>query len=60
MNEPTTMSDFLSSISQAVTQYTTWVGNVVTTITGNPLLLVGFVVPIFGGAIGLFKRLCRV
>lgn len=60
MNEPSAMSTFLSSIGDAVTQYTTWIGSVVSTITGQPLLLIGFVVPIFGGAIGLFKRLCRV
>lgn len=54
------MAEFLTSIGGAVTQYVTWLGTVGSTIVDTPLLLIGFVPPIFGAAIGLFKRLTRV
>lgn len=37
-----------------------WVPTVVTCITSNPLLLVGFVLSISGFAIGCIKRLTRL
>lgn len=54
------MADFMTSIGSAVQTYVTWLGTVGSTIVDTPLLLVGFVPPIFGAAIGLFKRLTRV
>lgn len=56
MDTPT-MASLLSDLGTVVTQVMTWVGNVASTITSTPLLLVttGFLV--LGGAIGIFGRL---
>lgn len=56
MDAPT-MASLLSDLGTVVTQVMTWVGNVASTITSTPLLLVttGFLV--LGGAIGIFGRL---
>lgn len=37
-----------------------WVGSVVSCITANPVLLVGFVLGIAGFAVGTVKRLTRL
>lgn len=51
------MSTLLSDLGTVVTQILTWVGNVATTITSTPILLLttGFLV--LGGAVGIFGRL---
>ena len=55
--EVTAMQALLTSLATIVTQVFGWVGDVATTITGDPLLLLttGFLV--LGGAVGIFGRL---
>lgn len=55
--EVTAMQALLTSLATIVTQVFEWVGDVATTITGDPLLLLttGFLV--LGGAVGIFGRL---
>lgn len=55
--EATAMQALLTSLATIVTQVFEWVGDVATTITGDPLLLLttGFLV--LGGAVGIFGRL---
>lgn len=55
--EVTAMQALLTSLASIVTQVFEWVGDVATTITGDPLLLLttGFLV--LGGAVGIFGRL---
>ena len=45
------------TVTTAVTAVTGIIGDVVTLIAGNPLLMMFAVVPIIGSGIGLFKRL---
>lgn len=47
------------AVSTAVTAVTTIVGDVVTLIAGNPLLMMFAVVPVVGAAIGVFKSLAN-
>lgn len=51
------MSSLLTDLTTVATQVLTYVGNVCTTIVGQPLLLltVGFL--FIGGVIGIFGRL---
>lgn len=51
------MAELLSSLGEVATSIITYVGQVCTTITAQPLLLltVGFL--FFGGCIGIFGRL---
>lgn len=37
-----------------------WVGSVVTTITSNPLLMIGFILSIGGYGVGIVKRLTKL
>lgn len=55
--EASAMSNLLTNLATVVTEVMGWVGDVATTITGTPLLLLttGFLV--LGGAIGIFGRL---
>lgn len=55
--EVTAMQALLTSLASIVTKVFGWVGDVATTITGDPLLLLttGFLV--LGGAVGIFGRL---
>lgn len=46
-------------VSTAVTAVTGIIGNVVTLIGGNPLLMMFAVVPVIGAGVGLFRRLAR-
>lgn len=54
---PTAMESLLTTLGTVFTQVITWVGSIVTCVTGNPILLLttGFLV--VGGAIGIFGRL---
>lgn len=49
----------LTSLGELFTQFTTWMGNIVTTMTadGNELMLIPIGVGVVGAAIGLAKRL---
>lgn len=55
-----TMATLLSTITEIFTAAVGWVGTVSSTITGNPLLLIGVVIGFIGTGIGLFSRLLRV
>jgi hypothetical protein len=50
----------LTSISTFVTEAIKWVGQFVTCITSNPLLLAFVIVAFVGLGVGLIKRLVRV
>lgn len=51
------MADLLATLTTGITQVLVWVGSVATTITNTPLLLLGVVFFVLGGAIGIFGRL---
>lgn len=53
------MTTFLTEVGGAVTQFTTWVGTVGSTIVSTPILLVGEGVFLLGASIGLFKRMLK-
>lgn len=47
----------LTSLGTAIESLLTWMGNVVSTITSNPALMLPVAIFIVGGCIGLAKRL---
>lgn len=47
------------AISSAIELVTTVIGNVITMVAGNPLLLAYAVIPLVGVGIGLFSRLAN-
>lgn len=49
----------LTGLGELFTQFTTWMGNIVTTMTadGNEIMLIPIGVGVVGAAIGLAKRL---
>ena len=49
----------LDGLSNVFTQLMSWIGNLVTTISANPLLLVSLGVFVAGAVIGLAVRLIR-
>lgn len=51
------MADLLATLSTGVTTVLGWVGNVANQIVATPLLLLGVVFFVLGGAIGIFGRL---
>lgn len=51
------MADLLATLTTGVTQVLGWVGSVASTIVDTPLLLLGVVFFVLGGAIGIFGRL---
>lgn len=53
------MEAILSSAGDMVTEALSWIGEVVTTITGNPLLLMFTVLPLIGLGVGLVRRIIR-
>lgn len=55
------MTQLLTDIGAFFTQSVTWLGNVLTTITGNPaLLILCIAMPVIGFAVGLLNRLIRM
>lgn len=59
--EVSAMTAFLTDIGTFFTQSLTWLGNVLTTVTGNPALTVlVLAMPICGFAVGLLSRLIRL
>lgn len=55
------MSAFLTDIGTFFTQAMTWMGDVLTEVTGNPALTVlVLAMPICGFAVGLLGRLIRL
>ena len=56
--ETVTVANLIASAGDVFTAAIGWVGNVASTIAGNPLLLLGCVgVPLCGIGVGMFKRL---
>lgn len=53
------MSAMLTTIGEVVTSAMGWLGEVATTITSTPLLLLSLSVTFVGLAVGLVTRLCR-
>ena len=52
------MTEILTSIGAVFTQAVDWMGELVTVITGNPVLIILCVaMPVIGFAVGLLKRL---
>ena len=62
MNEPTVAS--IADILSAASELFTWVfgrlATVISTITGNPILLFGFLITLVGLVVGIFKRLSNI
>lgn len=55
-----TMTQLISNITEIFTAVIGYVGTVATTITSNPLLLIGCIIPVVGIGVGMFKRLLNV
>lgn len=55
-----TMSSILTSVGEMVTSAITWIGQFVTVITDNPLLLAFVIVAFVGLGVGLIRRLIRM
>lgn len=55
-----TIATLVSNAGDIVTAGLGWVGNVVSTVTSNPLILLFVILPLVGLGIGLFRRLINV
>lgn len=54
------MADFLANVTTFLTQALAWVGQCITTVMDNPLLLVMVAcMPIAGYGVGMLRRLIR-
>lgn len=51
------MGTLLSSLGEVVSAVLTHIGNICSTITSNPVLLLTMGILLLGGAIGIFGRL---
>lgn len=60
MESAVTLSTILTSITSVVTSAITWVGNFITVITSNPLLLLFVIVCFVGLGVGLIGRLIHL
>lgn len=58
--EAVTVSSLIASVGEVFTAAIGWVGNVASTITSNPILLIFTIIPLVGLGVGLFKRLLSV
>lgn len=56
-SQPTAMGTLLSSLGEVVTAVLDYIGDICTTITSNPVLLLTMGILLLGGAIGIFGRL---
>lgn len=54
------MTEFIGAVTSVFTSAIGWVGQVASTITGEPILLVFCALPLVGLGVGLFKRLINV
>ena len=54
------MDEILSAVTSVFTSAVGWLGNVASTITSTPILLVFCILPLVGLGVGLFKRLINV
>lgn len=58
---PSAMGTLLSGIGEFFTQSIDWLGDVLTTVVGNPALLILVIaMPVIGFAVGLLARLIRL
>ncbi len=55
-----TVGSLVGNAGEIVTAGLGWVGNVVSTVTGSPLILLFVILPLVGLGIGLFRRLINV
>ena len=55
-----TMATLLGDVSSMVTSAITWIGQFVTVITGQPLLLAFVIVSFVGLGVGLIRRLIHL
>lgn len=55
-----TIASLIGNVGDIFEAAVGWVGDVATTITGNPLLLIFAIIPLVGLGVGLFKRLLSV
>lgn len=55
-----TLAEILTSVGDIFTEAISWVGEVATTITSQPILLLFCVLPLVGLGVGLFRRLINV
>lgn len=53
------MEAILTTVGSILTQGLAWVGEVGTTVTETPLLMLSFCIGFVGLGVGLFKRLFR-
>lgn len=53
------MTEFLAMISEGATWIMTQATGIGKTIVDTPVLAISLVVPILGGAVGIFKRLLK-
>ena len=60
MDVTTAMGTLLGIIGEVFTAAVGWVGTVATTITEEPLLLIGVVMGFIGVGVGLFRRMLNV
>lgn len=57
---PTAMESLITTITSLVTAAVDWVGQYVTAITANPLLLIFVVTAFVGLGVGLISRIIRL
>lgn len=58
--EGVTVASLVGTAGEIVTKGLAWVGQVVSTVTSSPLLLLFCILPLVGLGIGLFRRLINV
>lgn len=59
--EPSAISTLLANIGSFFTSAISWLGTVLSTITGSPALLILVIaMPVIGFAVGLLRRLIRM
>lgn len=54
------VAPILSVVSEVVTSSIKWIGEFVTLITSQPLLLIGIVLTFVGFSVGLIRRLMKL
>lgn len=57
---PGTLATILSAASEIVSEALTWVGDVASTITSTPLILLFVLVAFVGLGVGLIRRMIRL
>lgn len=58
--ETVTVATILASVGELFTSAMTWAGSVLTTIVGNPLLLIFATLSLVGLGIGIVRRLMSI